>query len=315
MKFSFLLVLAVAVALLGVAFSQDPSSPSPPTPSVIASTPAPPTPSPPSNPTPPADDVPPNLSKEAWDWIKRGMFIALILVGLAWCFAGYRLFKPVLFTAGFVAFFFITIEILTTTTRAPIAGWISLAISAAVGIIGGVLMILVFKVGVFLIGFIAGALLAMLAVSFTQLSTLIMTNVAASWSFWVFLACVVGLGVLVGVAGLFFVKHVVIVASGVSGAIMIGLGADRLIPESVHPVKVFDVLHYAFQGFGVPSKVISGELKSAWPTWVILAGILVFAVGGVFVQYKWTSQNFSHEPEQKPKGTGEEEFPLLIQNM
>jgi len=245
------------------------------------------------------------------------MFIALMLLGLVWCFAGYRLFKPVLFLVGFLAFFFITAEILTTTFGAKINvtgwGWISLAIAAAVGVIGGVLMILVYKIGVFLVGFIAGALLTFLVVAFTPLSNLLLKSVSTVWVFWVFLACVVGIGIAVGAAAIFLVKHVVIVSTAVSGAILVGIGADRIAQQSC-ALGVFDIMHAVFAG-SLPQEIDLTNYATGWPVWLLLSGIIILAVGGAVVQYKFTAKDFSHEPKAKPTGTGEEEFPLLIQSI
>jgi len=238
-------------------------------------------------------------------WIQVGMYILLILVGFAWCFAGYRLFKPVLFVAGFVLFFFICLEILMVYVTLYI--WIKICIAAGTGIIGGVMMLLVYKAGVFVMGFMAGALLAIMAVAFTPLSPLIINSIDQNFTFWVYLSCVVGLGLLVGVASLFLIKHFVIFSSAINGAIMMGIGIDRLSKQ-----KVFDVLGSLFSK-SIPQDPISWDIQVGWPMWLMLGGIIIFAVAGVVVQYKVTSGSYSHEP--KPKGSSEEEFPLLIQNM
>jgi len=256
----------------------------------------------------PPNDHPENVDQNTWDWILRGMYILQILIGLAMCFAGYRLFKPALFVAGFVLFFYICLSLLKSKTSLAI--WIDIAISAGAGVIGGVLMILVWKVGAFIMGFMAGALLAFMVVSFTPLSEMIQqSGVAGSAPFWIFLASVVGLGILVGIAAIFLVKHVIIFSSAINGAINVGIAVSYLAS-----LKTFNTLITLFDSTAVPeNKEIKWNDLAGWPLWLLLGGIVILAVAGVVVQYKFTSRNFDHDPAKKPKG--EEEFPLLIQNM
>jgi len=268
--------------------------------------PSPPPKAPPPVPTPSADpDLPPNLDENTWLWIQRGLFIALIVVGLAWCFVGYRLWKVILFLAGAVLFFYITFECMTALAKS-VPYWVSLLIALGAGIAGGVLSMLVWKIGIFILGFLAGAFIAMCAIAFTPLSTLIATNLAtSSAALWVTIACIVGLGIIVGIIAVFVAKHLIIISSALNGAVMIGMGSAALANR-----KLFTFLHMIFT---------SGQLKqnfdlnwqSAWPDWVILFGMVVLAVAGAVVQYRFTARNWSHD---HPRGTGEEEFPLLIQN-
>jgi len=253
--------------------------------------------------SPSGSDLPPNIDETTWLWILRGLFIALIVVGLAWCFAGYRLFKILLFLAGFVLFFFICLEVLSNQVK-QLAFWISLLISVGAGIAGGVLMILVIKIGFFVVGFLAGSFSACCLIAFTPLSTLIASNVENAVTIWVTLACIVGAGIVVGVVAVFLTKHVIIVSSAITGAIMIGAGVDFLAD-----LKLFGFVNALFSGH-VPRNIIGLNITRDWPVWLLLFGIVAFAVGGAIVQYRVSAKEYSHE--QKPRG--EEEYPLLIQN-
>jgi len=125
------------------------------------------------------------------NYVDIGIMVATIVVGLVWCIAGYRLVKPVLFVAGFALLYFIVFNLLVAHTN--LSSWISVGISAGAGLLGGIMLLLLFKIGVFLMGFIFGAVVATVVVAFTPLNGIIVKTVASTVSVWVFLACIIGL--------------------------------------------------------------------------------------------------------------------------
>jgi len=204
--------------------------------------------------------------------------------------------------AGFVLFFFITLSLLRA--HVSMDDWIKLSISGGVGVAGGILMVLIWRIGFFVVGFMAGALLGCCAVAFTPLSSVILNN-AGSATLWVTLAVIIGLGILVGVFAVIFAKHIIIFSSAIDGAIMMGMGVDNLAN-----LRLFGFLEAIVAGV-IPKDLVGTNFNTDWPVWLLLFGIIVFAVAGIVVQYRITARDFDHSKE---KGKGEEEFPLLIQN-
>jgi len=88
----------------------------------------------------------------------RAVLAGAILVGLFYCFLGYRLFKFVLGLTGFI---------LAGSVAGALAGWLTegkLIFMALAGVLGGVsgavALFFLYKVGVFCLGLMAGALVA-----------------------------------------------------------------------------------------------------------------------------------------------------------
>jgi hypothetical protein len=250
-----------------------------------------------------SSDVIVNVDPAVLGWIQIAIMAATILIGLIWCFAGYRLLKPVLFIAGFVVMFFIAYNVLSTFTK--LADWINLAISAGAGILGGVLLLFVFKIGVFIMGFIFGAVVAVVAVSFTPLNGLITKNIASeTWTIWVFVGCIVGLGILVGIIAVLLTRPIVIFVTSWNGAFMVMSAIDRLTK--------WGKLHI-LQGIFSRTVAYRPFTWTEYQTYVIFGGLIVLAIAGIVVQAKFTARNHHHDPavmaNRKPKG--EDDIPLL----
>jgi len=241
------------------------------------------------------------LADQGYQYINYGTLAAAILVGLAWCFAGYRLLRLALFFAGFILFYFITFETLTAidAVRAALQPWIIMAIAAGVGLLGGILVVFVFKVGVFIMGFIFGAAIAIYVVSFTTLSRLIISNVDASWGIWVFAAAVVGLGILVGILAVVFVRFVMVIVTACNGAFVVMSSIDALIPG-------WNVMGIIGSIFHKDIKVSEIDFKD-FRFYVIFGGLLILALAGIFVQFRFTARGYKHEEAKKK----EDEYPLL----
>jgi len=209
--------------------------------------------------------------------------------------------------AGFLLLFYITLEVFVNFVDIPV--WISIAISAGAGIGGGVLMLLVWKIGIFTLGFLAGSFVALCAIAFTPLSQLIAANVGSSQLvMWVTLACIIGLGVIVGVISIFVAKHFIILSSSLNGAVMVGIGVAYLAKRNL-----FTFLTVLFAR-GHAQQELDLNWQSGWPDWLILFGMVAVAVGGAFVQYRFTARNWAHDRPKGEKGDVEEEFPLIQNN-
>jgi len=245
----------------------------------------------------------PKIDPVTMNWVVIGIMSATILVGLAWIFAGYRLLKPALFIAGFILFYYIGYNVLSNFTK--LADWINMCISAGAGILGGVLLVLVFKIGVFIMGFIFGAVVAIVVVSFTPLNSLIVSNVSNSmWTYWVFLGCIVGLGILVGIFAIVLTRPIVIFVTSWNGAFLVMSAIDRLTNwNKLHIIS--GIFSHA-----VPFRSLSW---TDYQTYVIFGGLIVLALAGIVIQAKFTARNHHHDPEvmKNRKPRGEDDIPLL----
>lgn len=187
--------------------------------------------------------------------------LGIALVGLFWCFFGYRYIKAVLaligFIAGAVGTYYNLGALIEVTTG------VNIAISIVVGLIVGVLMYLLFYVSIFLIGAGAGYSIGLLVVSLGGMdadSAMIVSLVIA----------VVG-----GILALVLRRFIVIVSTAFSGAFtaMSGL-ALFLSGDSIE---------------GKLSEIETLQTYTIDETWVLIAGF-VLAIIGIFVQYKYTAK-------------------------
>ncbi|MBN2309946.1 MAG: DUF4203 domain-containing protein [Candidatus Hydrogenedentes bacterium] len=135
-----------------------------------------------------------------------GLAIAL---GILYCFLGYRALKFVIFLTGFA---------LAGTVACAIAAWASqgnplvcLIAGLVGGILGAVAILVLYKVGVFCLGLMAGALIAQT----------VLAGRGDAWVVW----AVIGAGGLGGLVALVLERPIMTLATAALGAWMIVSGA------------------------------------------------------------------------------------------
>jgi len=231
----------------------------------------------------PADDP-------TWHWVELGLHVALIVVGLFWLFIGYRIINAVLFVGGFIVFFFISFELLSTLAveKGSLALWIAYVIAAGIGLIGGFVFVVLNKVGVFLFGTLLGVLLSSLILSCTPLATL-------SISPMIQLIVLICTGVLLGIVAVIFERAIIIAGTAFNGSYLVFNSIDSEWIGS----GASDMLVHIFKDFNNPLSFDVGN----WKAYLILAAIFILAFIGIFVQIKWTAG------QQKKKS--KEDIPLL----
>jgi len=150
--------------------------------------------------------------------------VVYVLIGLAYCFYGFYLFFPTLFISGFFllsnavyvalnASRPFTIGTSEGTTRFAYFG-----ISAGAGIAGGLLLVCFWRVGVYLIGLLAGLVIGQAITS-------------AIYIPWIGLriALIIACGIACLVLVHFFERPVIIIGTALSGAYNIVLGVDVVL--------------------------------------------------------------------------------------
>lgn len=187
-----------------------------------------------------------------------------IVAGALACFFGRRLFYVVLGLLVFLGVFNIA---LTSTDGSTL----SLVIAAVLGVAAALLSKFVYRAGVFLVGFIAGAALGFVV-------TMLLPEEAADF-LWVI---VVVAGLLVGLAATRWSDLAVRLGTAWTGAAYVVpnvLAATLALPE----LSALAVPGDATATFDALSAYIAGDFSAAYGT-AILLGTIVLAVVGTVVQ-------------------------------
>lgn len=142
--------------------------------------------------------------------------LAALVVGVLYCFLGYRLIKLLIALTGFG---------LAALPAAMLAAWVSQGnpIAAAIagvigGIAGAVFMFFIYRAGIFCLGLLGAALIA----------HHLLTATALSWAPW----AVLGLGVVGGLLALLIERPVITVATAALGAWILLVTAALLLMRS-----------------------------------------------------------------------------------
>jgi len=200
--------------------------------------------------------------------------IALASIGLGalYCFFGYRIFRVLLGILGFI---------LGAAAVAAVA-WdvfgrdqqvIVILAGLVGGVIGAVLMVMLYFVGVFLLGAWLGSLLGVL-----------LTGGGGST---VEIVIIVTLAVIGGIMAVIFQKLMIIVSTALSGSWVIVSGVSQLVGGGSVPVR--SLQYHPDIGF-LRSMGIGGYVMLLF--WVLLG------TAGMVVQYRITRERRSEEGER-----------------
>jgi len=270
---SFLVLLSVAVFLVGhVALAEDSG----------------------------LDKSPINIVPSMDKWIQRGLEILAILIGLLIVFAGYRLFRLILFISGFVIFYYICYHVLTTQIQYWAEFWV-LLISAGAGVLGGFFLLglglAAFKIAAFVFGFVGGSMLAYLLLAATPLSGVVKSVAPGSkWEIWIVVGIVLGSGLVVAIIAALISRGLLIIITAFVGAFIIGTAVDALAFSSVESRMLQSI---------IANGSLPPALTIGWETYLILGGVVVLAVAGMVVQFRGTAKHYHHHhgyhpPEYQP---------------
>jgi len=219
-----------------------------------------------------------------------GIPILAMITGLVCCFFGKKIFKPVLFLAGVVSAGGITYLLLRRYY--PDFSERDL-VSVGAALVGGFLAILVFKIGIFLIGTFVGYFLGV--VLFTIATEDLGMEGANNDTFRYFMLSI--LGSTGGAVALRYELWIIIISTAVCGSFGTFVGVDMLWKQGL-----FEMLQYVFLNNQKPN--------SGYELYVTLGGIAVLALIGGYYQRKFLKDEPSL-PSKKKKTTSrnEEESP------
>jgi hypothetical protein len=202
--------------------------------------------------------------------------ILAVIAGTLVCFYGFRLLRPVVFICGFVAGGLVVALIIEYTfALAPwmaTASWIGFL---AAGFITGCVSLMLYNVGVFLVGALAGTLLA-----FT-LNTSFAHRFYPSQPDAMLVILVLALGLLFGLLAWKLEKPVVIIATSFIGATAVVWGIGYFAGR--YPSGA-DLKRFRFKD---PTGKWIYDIPTAW--WGYLGANLVLFLVGVYVQYRKTA--------------------------
>ncbi len=174
-----------------------------------------------------------------------------ILIGMVQCLWGYRLFKFVLGLTGFLVGGVLAATAGYTASGSEIVAWGSGLVG---GVLGAMLMVWLYFVGVFVIGALLGILVAAALLA-----------VAGSVPEPVVLAIS---GLVGGVAALVFQRFMIVVSTAFVGAWNVVFGIGYFVTGSLEPTS------------------LEGFLRAAGSHPLLLVGWLALGTVGVIVQYR-----------------------------
>mmetsp|Transcript_5209 Transcript_5209/g.9092 ORF Transcript_5209/g.9092 Transcript_5209/m.9092 type:complete len:440 (-) Transcript_5209:60-1379(-) len=186
----------------------------------------------------------------------------LIPVSLLACFLGYIVRIPFLFIGGFLVGGFTSYTVThALTASSPNLAWVSITAMAVGGIFTGLIAIWLVKVGIFAIGAIFGAALAI------AFRTIILSNSAQNGTI-IFYCFLIGLAILYGCLALCLEKPMLVISTGFGGSygVVYGMG--------------FFVGH--FPDF---LKLQKDFIRDKW-VWAYFMGFVVLGVCGIIVQFR-----------------------------
>jgi hypothetical protein len=199
--------------------------------------------------------------------------IAGIVIGVFVGFFGLRLFRPTLFLTGFVTVSLLMAFVLFVFAlgNSPSAGaqWGCLVGALAIGVLAGVLLVKLEKVGIFFLGASLGT-----AGSFL-LYTLIIHHFGAGKV--VIALFTVGSALICGIVALLVFEHVIIIATALGGAYLAIRGLSLFAPPK-----------YAYPNEIAIAKEIQYNGLSNVPVifYAYFSVIVVLAAVGAFIQYR-----------------------------
>jgi hypothetical protein len=158
--------------------------------------------------------------------------IILILTGTFLIFYGYGAFKGLMFVTGAYFFSLLVVSILNTLQARGVTNFeanrdlIYFAIIIPMAILGGLLLLWLWKFGMFVLGALMGFLLGSSILQVTAVSQLL-NNELYRW------LLMIGLAVVFGIAALYSQKYLIIISSAFVGSFALFMGIDYFVKSGM----------------------------------------------------------------------------------
>jgi hypothetical protein len=206
--------------------------------------------------------------------------VICMVTGLGMCFAGYFLFKPLIFCAGFYMGYWICYIIMENidVDYGANEDLIIFFSSVGAGLLFGLLLIFVIHLGIFILGCLAGFFVAIWILSLVDPTAPIQEDL---WR-WLLIG---GMALVCGVISLVWQKPLIIFSSSLVGSYLLYYGIDT----------------FAQTGFAQSVELIlKGQPPSELETEeiIMLIAALATAIIGIFFQFR-TTRNRDHRQKTK----------------
>ena len=206
------------------------------------------------------------------------MFAVAVVIGLIIAFLGFKLFKPICFIVGALLSIFIILLIfyssfLKSTTENWVV-WTVLGCALVIGLLVGYIFQKIAILGSAALGFLGGYTLGLLL-----WNTFLYTFTTSDALFYTF---TIGLGVIVGIIGLVFFDHIVILGSSMLGAYMVLAGVGIVAGGYTNPFTINEVIE-------------SGEKIDSTFYYYMAATVVLFVIATIVQFYfRHKAQKYQH---------------------
>jgi len=203
--------------------------------------------------------------------------VGFLVIGPALNTVGFRFFAPLLFFGGFFTTSGITyflLELIPLSAKTPAGVWLTIILACVFGIIAGIIMIKLLRVGIFFCVFLCVAT-----------AVLLITALGGGWLsiFWARLGVVLLFGIVGGLVAAIFEglrKVMLIVGTAFLGAYLFW--------------AAWDLFFHYWCGYGLLFKMLFdtsfdiGDYVRPVPFYIFFALTIICAVGGGIIQYLFT---------------------------
>ncbi|XP_028407573.1 transmembrane protein 198-like isoform X2 [Dendronephthya gigantea] len=208
-----------------------------------------------------------------------------VIIGLVMCLAGYRLFKLILFLTGFFVGFFTSYVICSLYLTDHIEGnaadykdQIYLGLSFCVGLIGGLLTLCLYYVGLFVLGATLGWFAGMALLPLFKSEAHYLAD-----NMWLPYSICTGCAIFAGLLMLCIQKVIIILSTAFLGSLLFINGIDYYVEKGrvvTYTVNIMQGSHY--------------YLPNCWYTWLVISLLPILFIVGVIVQHVKTSKGVDH---------------------
>jgi hypothetical protein len=228
-----------------------------------------------------------------WAGVTTNILLVLLL-GFPLCLAGYRLFQPALFVFGFGTCFCICYQLIIFHDFHGEKEWVIPLCASIAGLIGGLLSVALWQIGLFIVGFSLGGFSVVAALMVLAQLSASATNFLATHA-WLALIFVLLVGITVGALTIRFEKPFIVAASAVQGSWIIMQAVDFFVENTGRDVgqAVRLIVQFIPRTNGsvtpwhhsVTSCALLNACFSVWPAMLLI---------GVLVQVCFTAKGFDH---------------------
>ncbi|XP_050297171.1 transmembrane protein 198 [Anthonomus grandis grandis] len=206
------------------------------------------------------------------------IFGCYIVIGLVYTFAGYRLFKTIMFLTGFI--FACSMVYLMCLQGELLPSYGNAAVAAFAGLLFGLITMLVQYVGLFVTGLHTGLLFGLAGL----LTADYLTHTTPKGNIWLCIGVLLGSALLCAIFSLYFRKGLTIVGSSLYGGALLAITIDYFLEN-------LSVLSWIWQRASLKPV----QAPPCWFSWIVLGSWPILTITGIIVQSFLTGRGRRHE--------------------